>query len=139
MFRGRVTRGGPERGRVVPAGGGPAGGGRDEPNDSRGGSRRAGHAGRCGQPGFGRHEGARVGAATRTLSLSEVLARAGTGQVRSAEVDDRAHVVSGVLADGTRHQAAYPPGFAAELTGRLLAGGGGRSTGPGDGGMAERL
>jgi hypothetical protein len=40
------------------------------------------------------------------LSLSEVLARARSGQVRSAVVDDRAHLVSGELAGGTRYQAA---------------------------------
>ena len=63
-------------------------------------------------------------AAPRELLLSDLLAPARAGRVRSAVVDDAAHEVRGELDDGTRYQAAYPPGFAPELTRRLLATGG---------------
>jgi cell division protease FtsH len=61
--------------------------------------------------------------AARTLSLSELLGRARSRLVASATVDDAAHLVRGQLRDGAAYQAAYPPGFASELTVRLLAGG----------------
>jgi cell division protease FtsH len=55
------------------------------------------------------------------LSLSALLAEAQRGAVATATVDDRRHRVSGTLRRGGRYTADYPPGFAADLTARLLA------------------
>jgi cell division protease FtsH len=78
--------------------------------------------------------------APRALSLSELLKRARSGQIDSATVDDQAHLVRGMLRDGAAYQAAYPAGFAPELTVRLLAGGVDvRAVGPRPGGAAQTL
>jgi cell division protease FtsH len=55
------------------------------------------------------------------LSLSELLTEVDSGAVTSATIDDRRHRVSGTLRQGGRFRAGYPPGFAADLTARLLA------------------
>ncbi len=98
---------------------------------------------------LGRPGGDRVGGvagaagsapAPRALSLSELLKRARSGQIDSATVDDEAHLVRGMLRDGAAYQAAYPAGFAPELTVRLLAGGVDvQAVGPRPGGAAQTL
>jgi cell division protease FtsH len=55
------------------------------------------------------------------LSLAQLLTEAQRGTVATAMIDDRRHRVSGTLRPGGRFTAAYPPGFAPELTARLLA------------------
>jgi cell division protease FtsH len=55
------------------------------------------------------------------LSLAQLLTEAQRGTVATATIDDRRHRVSGTLRPGGRFTAAYPPGFAPELTARLLA------------------
>jgi cell division protease FtsH len=55
------------------------------------------------------------------LSLAQLLIEAQSGTVATATIDDRRHEVSGALRPGGRFTAAYPPGFAPELTARLLA------------------
>jgi cell division protease FtsH len=56
----------------------------------------------------------------RVLSLAALLTEAQHGGVTTASIDDRRHRVTGALRGGERFTAAYPPGFAAELTARLL-------------------
>jgi cell division protease FtsH len=97
-----------------------------------------------GRPREGRAEGAAGAAgstpAPRALSLSELLERARSRQIHSATVDDEAHLVRGMLRDGAAYQAAYPPGFAPELTVRLLAGGVDvQAAGPRPGGATQTL
>jgi cell division protease FtsH len=60
---------------------------------------------------------------TRTVSLSELLGEIKRGAAASARVDDRRRRVSVTLRDGGGRSAAYPPGFAPDLTARLLAAG----------------
>ncbi len=54
-------------------------------------------------------------------SLARLLAEVQRGTVAGATIDDHRHQVSGTLRSGDRFTAAYPPGFAPDLTARLLA------------------
>jgi cell division protease FtsH len=62
-----------------------------------------------------------IGGPRGRLSLAQLLTEAQRGTVATATIDDRRHEVSGTLRSGGRFTAAYPPGFAPELTARLLA------------------
>jgi cell division protease FtsH len=57
----------------------------------------------------------------RQLSLAQLLTEAQRGTVATATIDDRRHRVTGTLRGGGSFTAAYPPGFAPDLTARLLA------------------
>jgi cell division protease FtsH len=63
------------------------------------------------------------GDAGRALSLSEFQGKLSAGEVASAKVADKDHVVSGKLTDGTSYRTTYPTDYADDLTTALVAAG----------------
>jgi cell division protease FtsH len=57
----------------------------------------------------------------RSLSLSELQTKLAAGDVASAKVADRDHVVSGKLTDGTSYHTTFPAEYADDLTTALVA------------------
>jgi cell division protease FtsH len=58
--------------------------------------------------------------AGQSLSLSELRTKLAAGQVASAKVADRDHVVSGKLTDGTSYRTTFPAEYADDLTTALV-------------------
>ena len=52
------------------------------------------------------------GSSSRSLGLSELQAKVAAGDVASAKLADRDHVVSGKLRDGTSYHTSYPADYA---------------------------
>jgi len=61
------------------------------------------------------------GDSSASLSLSELQGKLAAGQVASAKVADRDHVVSGKLTDGTSYRTTFPAEYADDLTTSLVA------------------
>ena len=57
----------------------------------------------------------------RSLSLSELQTKLTAGEVATAKVADRDHVVSGTLTDGTSYRTTFPAEYGDDLTTALVA------------------
>ena len=56
----------------------------------------------------------------RTLGLSELEQKVAAGQVETAKIADKDHVVSGSLHDGTKYRTTFPTEYGAALTKELV-------------------
>jgi cell division protease FtsH len=55
-----------------------------------------------------------------SLGLSELEQKVGAGQVATAKIADKDHVVSGALQDGTKYRTTFPTEYGATLTKELV-------------------
>jgi cell division protease FtsH len=55
-----------------------------------------------------------------TLGLSELEQKVGAGQVATAKIADKDHVVTGALQDGTKYHTTFPTEYGATLTKELV-------------------
>ena len=56
----------------------------------------------------------------KALGLSELEQKVGAGQVATAKIADKDHVVSGALQDGTKYRTTFPTEYGATLTKELV-------------------